>query len=206
MSQKTQKSNKSSHLKSWNQWFCDKAVNFPSVHISCQLTFKFKRPPFRSCISINPQTPGDGQGRNEYRSFEFLSRLSRSMCVSLCAISRNYSTCTHMFWPFLQSCIDSLSPYLCVSVPWRNHQKHPGGGRNDNLWSLVLSAGCHRLGYEGSRDPHRISERGKNVMFYPSNSLNLINQSQAVRCKGCWKYVDCSVSSSFFALPFFLAQ
>lgn len=81
---------------------------------------------------------------------------------------------------------------LCPSVPWWNHQKHPRGGGDDNPWPLVLSAGCHRIGYEGTRDPHRISERGKHVTLHLSNSL--INQSHSVS----WKYVDCFLSSSSF--------
>lgn len=89
-----------------------------------------------------------------------------------------------------------MPPRVCLSVPQRNHQKHPRGSGDDNLWSLVLSACCHRLGYEGSRDPHRISERGKHAMLHLSKSLNLIKQSHAVRCKKrCWKYLCCFVSS-----------
>lgn len=97
---------------------------------------------------------------------------------------------------------------FCLSAPRWNHQKHPRGSGDVNFWPLVLSAGCHRLGYEGSRDPHRISERGKHVMLHLSNCLNLINQSHSVRCKRCWKYVSCFISSSLFTgcylLCFFL--
>ncbi len=91
--------------------------------------------------------------------------------VFLCTVSRNYSTYTHTFWSFFPV-VYWFS--VCLPVPRWNHQKHPRGGGDDNLWPLVLSAGCHRLGYEGSRDPHRISERGKHVnIHHLSNSLNL---------------------------------
>lgn len=127
-----------------------------------------------------------------------------------------YSTCVFVYRLQLQHIytrfglsfshvlIPCLSPSLCLSVPRRNHQKYPRGGGDDNLWPLVLSACCHRLGYEGSRDPHRISERGKHVMLHLSNSLNLINQSHSVRCKRCWKYVlpylPSIVGVSFFCI------
>lgn len=154
--------------------------------------------PFRSCIPIDPQTPRDGQGRTEHRSSKLLSWLAWSMyctCVSLRTVSHSCSTYTHVFWSFLPVMYWFS---VCLPVPRWNHQKHQRGGGDGNLWPLVLSAGCHRLGYEGSRDSHRISERGKRVMHHLSNSLNLINPSHSVMCKKSWKYVHRFVSSSFF--------
>lgn len=114
------------------------------------------------------------------------------LCVPLLSV-----TVVHMFWSFLQSCVDSPSPSMCLSVPRGNHQKHPRGGGDDNLWPLVLPAGCHRLGYEGSRDPHWISERGKHLMLDPPSRLKLIRRSHPVSCETCWQFVDCFLSSSF---------
>lgn len=169
--------------------------------IFCQLSFDvkcaFSYVPFRPCIPINPQTPRDGQGRDEYCSSEFLSWLTWSMycaCVFLCLSQYIYTQVlvfpSIMYW--FPAC---LPPCVCLSVPQWNHQKRPRGSGDDNLRSPVLSACCHRLGYEGSRDPYRISERGKHVMLPLSKSLNLINQSHAVRCKKRrWKSFNCFVS------------
>lgn len=109
---------------------------------------------------------------------------------SFSAIYHNHSTYTHICFGlcFSHVLIICLSP-LCLSVPRGNHQKHPRGGGDGNLRPPVLSAGCYCLGYKGSRDPYRISERGKHVMLHLSNSRNLIKLSQAVRCKRGWKYL-----------------
>ena len=92
----------------------------------------------------------------------------------------SHEVCTVPVFQYLNTCVSlsfshvlilCLSPSLCLSVPRRNHQKHPRGGGDNNLRPLVLSASCHRFGYKGSRDPHWISERGKHVLPHPSNSL-----------------------------------
>lgn len=122
------------------------------------------------------------------------------MCFSVCRFSQYLYTHVLVFRSIMPLCV-------CLSVPRRNHQKHPRGSGDDNLWSLVLSACCHRLGYEGSRDPHRISERGKHAMLHLSKSLTLIKHSHAVRCKKrCWKYLCCNhyflqVVAYFFGQP-----
>ena len=58
---------------------------------------------------------------------------------------------------------------LCLSVPRCDHQKCQRGGGDHDLGPFVLSISGHRFGYEGSRDPHRISERGEYVEL--SNSI-----------------------------------
>lgn len=100
--------------------------------------------------------------------------------------------------------LNSCLPF-CLSVPRWNHQKHPRGSGDDNHWSLILSVHCHRLGYEGSGDPHRISERGNHIMLQLSESLTLINQSHAVRCKKyCLKYLKWYVSLFLWYCGFYL--
>lgn len=83
----------------------------------------------------------------------------------------------------------SLSWSLCfphVSVPQRDHQKHPRGRGDPHLWPPVLSTGGHCLGHQGSRDPHGLSERGEHFMSHASERCN-----QAVRCRRWRKWVDC---------------
>lgn len=111
-----------------------------------------------------------------------------------------------MFWCFHQVSFSHvlilcLSLSLCVLVPRWNHQKHPRGSGDDNLWPLVLSSGCHRLGYKGSRDPHWISERGKRVILSLSNSVNLTNQSGGRGAENTSTASSFIISSSFFTPP-----
>lgn len=96
----------------------------------------------------------------------------------LCIVA-SFTAPTYIIHPeFPGSLIDFFSLCACVPVPRRDHQKHPGGGGDGHPWSTVLSARCHRLGYKGSGDPHGISERGKHVMCFTSQSVWTLSGSQ----------------------------
>lgn len=128
--------------------------------ITCYFSSVFSHVLFRPCITISAQTPGNGQSRNEYRSSKFLPWFTwsryHSCIIPMYSLIHILVVLLIVYW--LSTC---LAACVCLSVPWRNHQKHPGGSGDNNLWSIVLSACCHRIGYQGSGDPHRISKRGK---------------------------------------------
>ena len=193
-SQNILKSSKLSQLRSWKRWLIISAWK----DVNCSFNHWFYCDT-RPSLPIGPQAPGDDQGRNEHCPSELLSWLTSGryrVCVS---VSRRAQTHTFDHHHTLISCLP-----FCLSVPQWNHQKHPRGSGDDNHWPLILSLHCHRLGYEGSGDPNRISQRGKHMMLQLSGSLTLTNQLDAVRCKKyCLRDLKWYVSLFLWLCSFF---
>lgn len=81
-------------------------------------------------------------------------RGASALCFECCRTARSADlSAVTLLW----------SPYL--SVPQRDHQKHQRGRGDHHLWPPVLSTCGHCLGHQGSRDPHRLSERGEHFVF-----------------------------------------
>lgn len=109
------------------------------------------------------------------------------VCLCLCGGPVTHTAFTHHSFP---SRIDFHS--VCpVPVPRGDHQKHPGGGGDGDLWPPLLSACCYCLGHEGSRDPHWISQRGKHVTRFTSRSiLNTVEQPDGSELMKIYHYYD----------------
>lgn len=198
ISRKTKKGASSHILRNISLWTIMKDVDDLSESGLMENVCSLHSLPFRSCFPIDPQTPGDGQSRDEHCSSEFLSWLTWGMqqqVMSTSVATPPHTELTHNGFTF-PSVMHWLSVSLfCPSVPRWNHQKHQRGSGDNNLWPFVLPAGRHRLGYERSRDPHRISERGESVKPHVFNTINKINLSHVERCR---KYVAALCSEYLF--------